>query len=116
MATAVALDRRDLFDWSLKIYDRFTTQVDSDGYLPNEVARKTRALGYHLFAIAPLSMIAAFAEANGVDVAGKGNGALKRVGERTLEGFDNPKVFESKAGAKQVLEGFDEPSSKLAWL
>ena len=116
MATSVATNRRDLFDASVKIYEHFASQPDSQGYLPNEVNRKTRALGYHLFAVAPLAMTAAFAQANGVDLASKGNHALKRVAERTLQGFDNPKMFEDKAGAKQVIEGFDEQSSKLAWL
>jgi poly(beta-D-mannuronate) lyase len=116
MATAVATNRRDLFDQAVKIYDRFASQVDSEGYLPNELGRKTRALGYHLFAIQPLSMIAAFAQANGVDLASRGNHALKRLAERTLQGFDNPEMFEQKAGARQVVEGFDEQSSKLAWL
>lgn len=116
MSTAVATNRRDLFDASVKIYNRFASQADRDGYLPNELNRKTRALGYHIFAVTPLSMIAAFAQANGVDLASKGDHALKRVAERTLQGFDNPKMFEDKAGAKQVLEGFDEQSSKLAWL
>jgi len=100
----------------VKIYDRFASQADSQGYLPNELNRKTRALGYHNYALEPLTMIAAFAQANGVDLAAKGDHALKRVAERTLQGFDNPKLFEEKAGARQVIEGFDEQSSKLAWL
>jgi len=116
MATAVILDRRDLFDWSMSVYRRFAEQVDGDGYLPNEMARETRALGYHVFALTPLAMVAAFGKANGVNLADANNSALRRVAERTLAGIDNPQAFEIRSGHKQVREGFDNPQTKLAWL
>ena len=116
MATSVVTDRRDLFDWSVKMYRIFAQQVDRDGYLPNELARESRALGYNNYAITPIAMMAAFGKANGVDLAAEGDHALKRAAEQTLKGIDDPRIFESKAGYKQVLEGFDEQSSKLAWL
>ncbi len=43
MATAVATDRKDLFDQAVAIYHVFATQVAADGYLPNELARASRA-------------------------------------------------------------------------
>lgn len=116
MATGVALDRRDLFDWAVKMYRIFAKQVDSDGFLPNELNRQTRALGYHNFAITPIAMIAAFGRANGLDLPAEGNGALTRLATRTLAGVDDPKVFEAKTGKRQELEGFDEQNTKLAWL
>jgi poly(beta-D-mannuronate) lyase len=118
MATSVVVDRRDLFDWSTKIYDNFASAATADGFLPNELARKTRAFGYHNFAIAPVTMMAAFAKANGVDLASRGGGALQRVAERTEQGADNPQIFQVKTGSQQVLEGFDgdDQRSKLAWL
>lgn len=116
MATAVALDRRDLFDWSVKIYRRFASQADSNGYLPNELARQNRALGYHNFAITPLAMIAAFGKANGLDLPEAGNGALGRLANRTLQGIRDPAIFEAKTGFEQAMDGFDEQPTKLAWL
>jgi poly(beta-D-mannuronate) lyase len=116
MATAVALNRQDMFDWSVKIYDRFAGQVDGEGFLPNELRRETRALNYHIFGIAPLAMMAAFGSANGVDLAAEGNGALKRLAEKTIQGVDDPSLFERKTGKRQTVEGLDELSSKLAWL
>jgi poly(beta-D-mannuronate) lyase len=115
MATAVVTDRRNLFDWSAKMYGIFASQVDAEGYLPNELARETRALGYNNYAITPVAMIAAFGKANGVDLASEGNGALRRAAERTLEGIADPKVFEQKTGQEQDLEGLDQ-DSKIAWL
>ena len=115
MATAVVTNRRNLFDWSTKMYGIFAQQVDADGYLPNELARENRALGYNNYAITPIAMIAAFGKANGVDLAAEGNGALKRAAERTLQGIADPHVFEQKTGQEQDLEGLDQ-DSKLAWL
>lgn len=116
MATSVVTNRRDLFDWSVKMYDIFANQVDADGYLPNEMARQSRALGYNNYAITPIAMMAAFGKANGVDLAAEGHGALKRAADRTLIGIADPRVFETRTGVTQVLEGFDEQNSKLAWL
>lgn len=115
MAAAVALDRRDLFDWSVRQYRVAARQIDEDGYLPNELARETRALWYHNYALNPLVMIAAFAQANGVDLRGDGDDALARLAVRVLRGVDDPKVFERRTGKKQVLDELRE-SSKFAWL
>ena len=116
MSTSVVTNRRDLFEWSVKMYHIFANQVDTEGYLPNELARESRALGYNNYAITPIAMMAAFGKANGVDLASEGNSALKRAAERTLQGIADPRIFEMKAGFRQVLEGFDEQNSKLAWL
>jgi poly(beta-D-mannuronate) lyase len=114
MATAVVLDRREYFDWALAQHRTAMTQIDPEGYLPNELARETRALAYHNYALGPLAMLAAFAKANGVDVRDDG-AALRRLAGRVLQGVDNPKVFESKTGRKQTLEGVNE-NSKFAWM
>lgn len=116
MATSVILDRRDLFDWSTHLYRIFSTQVDEDGYLPNELHRQTRALGYHIYAITPLAMIAAFGKANGLDLAGEGHGALRRVVDVTLQGVENPALFEQRTGKRQEVRGADTQDYELAWL
>lgn len=117
MATSVVENRRDEFDWAVKVYRIFETQVDNDGYLPNELKRQTRALGYHNFAITPIAMIAAFGKANGVDLASEGNGALRRLAERTMQGINDPRVFESRSGGfTQVLDDVDKQRTELAWL
>jgi poly(beta-D-mannuronate) lyase len=116
MATSVVTDRRDLFDWSTKMYAIFAKQVDEEGYLPNEMARQTRAAGYQVYALTPIAMIAAFGKANQVDLAGEGNNALQRAAERAIGAYDDPRPYQAKTGKKQVLEGADEQRSKLAWL
>lgn len=116
MATGVATDRADLFESALQLYQVFASQVDEDGYLPNELARETRALSYHNYALGPLAMVAAFAQANGVDLAGDGHGALQRLALRTFAGLEDPSIFERRTGYAQELAEFDDPQTKLAWL
>jgi len=79
MASAVALDRRDLFTWSLKEYRIAAGQIAADGTLANELRRRERAQAYHNYALQPLVMIASFARANQVDVIQENKGALARL-------------------------------------
>jgi poly(beta-D-mannuronate) lyase len=115
MAVAVATDRRDLFDWSLKQFDVAMTQIDRDGYLPNELKRDTRALSYHNYSLPPLTMIAAFAKANGVDVRPEARAALERLTARVMSGVDDPHAFEEKTGKKQVVADLHE-AGKFTWM
>lgn len=114
MATGVALDRRDFFDWALGQYRIAAKQVDADGYLPNELKRETRALAYHNYALGPLAMIAAFAKANGVDLRDS-QPAMQRLAGRVLQGVDDPAIFQQRTGEKQELGELQE-SSKFAWM
>jgi poly(beta-D-mannuronate) lyase len=116
MATGVALNRRDLYDWAVTEYRiAARQQVDKDGFLPNELARDTRALAYHNYSLEPLAMIAAFARANGDDLASEGNGALSRLATRVLAGAEDPRMFEARTGKKQVMDDLEDPA-KFAWL
>ncbi|MHA6494148.1 mannuronate-specific alginate lyase [Pseudomonas borbori] len=115
MATAVITDRRDLFDWAVDQYRVAANQVDEQGYLPNELKRKPRALAYHNYSLPPLTMLAAFAQANGVDVRGENDGALQRLVSRVMEGIEEPELFADKAGAEQNLEDLQK-KSKFIWL
>ncbi|QXI39327.1 mannuronate-specific alginate lyase [Pseudomonas xantholysinigenes] len=115
MATAVATDRRDLFDWAVKEYKVGANQVDEQGFLPNEIKRRQRALAYHNYALPPLAMIASFAQANGVDLRKENNFALQRLGEGVLAGARDPVQFNIRAGAKQDLHDL-KIDSKYAWL
>ncbi len=115
MATAVATDRRDLFDWAVKEYKMAASQVDDQGFLPNEIKRQQRALAYHNYALPPLAMIASFAQVNGVDLRPENHGALQRLGERVLAGVKTPEAFERKSGQKQDMSDL-KVDSKFAWL
>lgn len=115
MATAIATDRRDLFDWAVKEYKVGANQVDPQGFLPNELKRQQRALAYHNYALPPLAMIASFALANGVDLRQENHGALKRLGDRVLAGVKDPGEFQARNGKEQDMTDL-KVDSKFAWL
>lgn len=85
MATSVAVNRQDLFDWSLKEYRIAAGQIEADGTLPNERQRRERATAYHNYALQPLVMIASFAQANNKDVMQENNHALIRLARYVLQ-------------------------------
>lgn len=114
-AAAVAVNRHDLFDWSMRQFDLATTQVDMQGYLPNELKRDTRALMYHNYALTPLTMIAAFAKANGTVPGEAQRAALSRLAGRVLDGVADPEPFETRTGKKQIVKEL-AARSKFAWL
>jgi poly(beta-D-mannuronate) lyase len=116
MATSVATNRKDLFDWSVKEFRLAANQVDAQGFLPNELKRKQRALAYHNYALPPLAMIASFAQVNGVDLRSENNGALKRLGDRVLAGVkDSGSEFAARDGEKQDMTDL-KTAMKFAWL
>lgn len=115
MATAVATNHRDLFDWSVEQFRVAANQVDADGYLPNELKRQQRALAYHNYSLPPLTMVAAFAQANGVDLRPANQQALQRLANRVMDGVDDPDDFKAKTGEKQDMEDLKK-RAKFAWL
>lgn len=115
MATSVVTNRQDLFQHALTMYRTAASQVDSEGFLPNELRRKQRAFSYHNYAIQPLVMIALFARSNHVDVTDDNHQALSRLAKRIITGFDNPDAFNQKAGVQQDVAFLGQDSS-WAWI
>lgn len=115
MSAAIALDDRNLFDWSVERYHSAVDQIEDDGTLPLEMERGKGALYFHLFSVAPLVMIAEAAAWNDMDLYSAQNGALHRLVRRTLEGLEDPSYFEEKTGLEQKqLRKFDGP--RIAWM
>lgn len=115
MATSVVLNRRDLYDWSVDQYRIAARQVTDDGYLPNELHRRSRALTYHSYALGPLLMISAFALANGQDLRHENSDAIGRVAENTLASRENPARFAARANSEQVMDDLRK-NNNLAWV
>lgn len=115
MATAVILNDHALFEKSANIYEMAMTQIDKDGFLPNELTRNTRALGYHSFALQPLSMMHVFLTANNHSAAAIGKGKLEKLTQNVLLGINDPKPFADKTGFKQITDQTHSCSS-LAWI
>lgn len=112
---AVVLDDRGLFDWSLEKARLGLNQIASDGTLPLEMARKTRAYHYHAFAAAPLVMVAELAARNDVDLYAEDDRALTRLVSRVIIGFSDDSFFVAATGQKQDRSGSSK-GPHVAWL
>ncbi len=112
-AAGIAANRKDLFDWGVESFRIGAKQIQPDGTLPLEMARRSRALHYHLFAAAPLVTMAEMASANGIDLYAVDHDALARLMKRVVSGLDDPSFFTEKAGAKQ--EPMHLHADDIAW-
>jgi len=102
-AIGVAANDRKDFDWAVSAYDAGVEQIRPDGTLPLEMARGQRALHYHLYALAPLVMIAEFGEANGMDLYAHSHGAIHRLADVSIAGLSNPEPFAKATGVQQEV-------------
>ena len=98
----VANNRKD-FDWAMAAYENGVDQIQPDGSLPLEMARGGRALHYHLYALAPLVLLAEFGEANHLDLYAHANGALRRLVNFSVAGVQDPASFVKATGVPQEL-------------
>ena len=112
MSSAVLLNNRDYWNWSVSKYQEAMSQIDSEGYLPNELKRKPRALAYHNYAVTPLVFMHAVMLANAQEVESE---RLQRLVNRVIVGLDNPEIFYKKTGEQQILKGVLS-SYGLAWV
>jgi poly(beta-D-mannuronate) lyase len=101
MASGISANDRILYDFGVLTYMEAMKRVTPDGTLPLEMDRGQRALHYHLFAIAPLVMIAEFGAANGQDLYAANNAAMHRLISRTVAGLIDNSFFTQKAGVPQ---------------
>ena len=114
-AAGVACGQRPLFDWGLARARIGLAQVDADGLLPLELERQRLALHYHVFALAPLVMVAELATANGVPLYDERDRALRRLADRVIAGLAEPASFEKLTGFPQEQLTRPPRGTDLAW-
>jgi poly(beta-D-mannuronate) lyase len=102
-AIGVAANNRRDFDWAMSTYDNGVDQIQPDGALPLEMARGGRALHYHLYALAPLVLLAEFGEANHLDLYAHANGAIHRLVNFSVAGLQDPTPFVKATGVQQEI-------------
>lgn len=100
-AAGIALNDRSDFAWGVASYKAGVDQIQPNGVLPLEMNRAGRALHYHLYALAPLIMIAELAEANGQDQYSYDNGAIRRLVKLCIAGLRDPSLFAKATGVEQ---------------
>ncbi|HEX8048614.1 alginate lyase family protein [Rhizobium sp.] len=113
MAAGIAANRKDLFDWGVDSFRIGANQITPDGTLPLEMARRAKALHYHIFAAAPLVTMAEMASANGVDLYAVNHNAVSRLMQTVVAGIDDPSLFTAKAGTTQ--EAVHLHAEDIAW-
>jgi poly(beta-D-mannuronate) lyase len=117
MGAGIAADDHALYDWGVGTYDEAISRIAADGTLPLEMARGQRALHYHLFALAPIVMMAEFGEANGQDLYSRRKGAVHLLVRRTIAGMLDNSYFTKQAGAAQDTPDKKETkSTDVIWL
>lgn len=102
-AIGIAANNRSDFDWGMATYDNGVNQIRPDGTLPLEMARGSKALHYHLYALAPLVFLAECGEANGLDMYAHANGAIHRLAAVSVAGLRDPSLFAKATGIKQEV-------------
>jgi poly(beta-D-mannuronate) lyase len=113
---AIATGDQDSLAWAVEAVRLGACEATPEGALPRELARKQRARHYHLFALAPLVMLAEIAERNsllGYEACG---GALHRIVAFALHAIDDPSEIEELAGTKQLAMEPLKSDTGLAWL
>ena len=114
-AAGVAANDRALYDWGMTGYQVGIDEIQDDGSLPLEVARGSRALGYHSFALTPLLMMAETGEANGQPLYTMKKNRLSLLVRFILDNFSDPATLAKLAGAEQDMGEAIKPSN-LVWL
>ncbi len=100
-AAGIAVGDRSDYEWGIASYKAGVDRIQPDGVLPREMARAGRALHYHIYALAPLVMIAELAEANDLDLYSYKNGAIHRLVQVCIAGLKDPGIFAKATGATQ---------------
>ncbi|MEJ2896527.1 polysaccharide lyase [Bordetella avium] len=113
LAAALATHDQGLLDSARSIYQQGIDDIQADGSLPMEMARKRRALHYHDYAIAPLVMMAELARLEGQDWYAYRPQALERLAERVATGYQDPFWFNQQAGVRQEPV---RPSGSSGWV
>ena len=115
MSAGVATNDRRLFDWGMTGYQVGIDEIRDDGSLPLEVARGSRALGYHSFSLTPLVMMAETGEANGQPLYALKQNRLSLLIRYVLDNFADPSPLAKAAGAAQDMAEAIKPTN-LVWL
>ena len=112
LGAGIAAKDTRLIDAARTIYDKALADIQDDGTLLLEMARASRALHYHNYAIQPLVMMAEEARLIGEDWYARDNHRLELLAQRIVAGLAHPDWFAQHAGkAQEIPQG-----SQLGWM
>jgi poly(beta-D-mannuronate) lyase len=96
-ATGAVTRNQRCLDWGRKVFDHAMGQIEADGSLPLELNRAGRALNYHLFAAAPLVMIASILDLQAAP--------LDKLVAFSMAGVADPGILQKMTGFEQEHAG-----------
>lgn len=100
-ATALATGSERHWQMAKGMFADAMRDIGPNGAIADEMARQSRALYYHDFAVMPLVVLAELAAAKGEDWYQGLGAALHRLAALTLAGHADPAVFDRLAGVAQ---------------
>lgn len=102
-AAGIARNDEREFHFGMDAFKAGVSEIGPSGALPREMARAGMALHYHLYALAPLIMLAELAERNGMDAYAENHNALDRLVNLCEQGLLHPEIFEKATGVQQNM-------------
>jgi poly(beta-D-mannuronate) lyase len=116
MITGVTLNNRSYYQWGIKNYKKSIKKINHDGSLPLELDRQSKAFHYHVFAAAPLFMMAETAKKNKYNLYKYQNSKILKLADFILDNLEsNQKNITLITGKEQDLTR-SITGSQLAWL
>jgi poly(beta-D-mannuronate) lyase len=115
-AAGIALNNQGDYEWGITSYKFGVDQIQPNGVLPLEMNRAGRALHYHLYALAPLIMIAELAATNGTDLYSYDNGAIHSLVKLCIAGLRDQNLFAKASGvAQDNVNGPPYSGATIGW-
>jgi poly(beta-D-mannuronate) lyase len=102
-AAGIARNDSREFHFGIEAFKAGVDEIGPSGALPRELQRAGMALHYHLYALAPLIMLAELGEANGIDMYSQNHNALDRLVNLCEQGLQHPEIFEKATGVEQNM-------------
>jgi poly(beta-D-mannuronate) lyase len=115
-SAGIVASNKTLLNWGLASYKLVVCQATTQGALPLELERGSKAREYHLYALAALAPLAEIGSKNGMASYSECNDALHRVAAFTIAAIENPAEVKALAGVKQSGGDKLPSASKLTFL
>ncbi|MGF1911729.1 alginate lyase family protein [Vibrio kasasachensis] len=115
IASAAVLHDSELYQWAEDVFVYASGQIDSEGFLPNELKRETRAAMYHNYAMQPLAMLGLFVFENNPDLYEQHRPKIELLTENLFRHALGEAIFEQKTGLVQADSDITI-KGRTAWL
>jgi poly(beta-D-mannuronate) lyase len=103
LTLGIASEDVDMIAKSKSIFNRAISDIDGNGYLPLELARKNKAVHYHQFALEPILGMVAYSKA--IDcgfLRSSQEGALELLIRKLARAEQDYSIFKEKTGVAQT--------------